>query len=408
MKTLILSLRFYKKSLKLNLLTVVQIAITMLLFVNMFSLLDLYKYSDNELSDIKKANVVYYMPHNIIGFDFETDSELSQADFNELKQFKNSISISEIDYWTDSKQKGRIVSYSENAFDYYHLPLIHKCNFDNSVEKEYIEAILIDSDSKMKIGDTFEITTILKSSNEQSRKETITVNIKIIDKIKFPPQLLDFSVSGDVSYANLFKDYRYSVIGCTSIIISEYDYVKSGFEDLGSSNSLLLFDQDISKEDMSFNINYLSSFGKVISFSDMEKNQKSEYELSIRRYLPSFVLVNLIGIVSLLSSAIILTERSIGKLQILFLNGAQWIDCNKIIILTILMNVLLSGIPTTIILVLTLRYNLPLLQALFVSESAIAFSWLLYLCYFILATIAPMIILMRNKPEKIIKYVNRS
>lgn len=408
-----LGIKLYIQNLKLNIFIIIQLIAAMLIFVNFFSILEIYNYSGNMVEKLDKTNTIYYMPHNALGFEFEFDNELKELDTKELIKLDKTIQIYENNFEYESNI-GRIVSYSDNYYDFLQLDLARGEKFSQH-EGDYIEAYLINNDKCLKIGDEIQIYAYTNTKQTVYNKEfgTYEENImkpftlKIIGILKQPPQLFDLSTAGDVSFANMFKDYRSSVTGTTSIVINETDFKKNDFLNMGSNNKVFIYRSDISENERAFNKNILSNTGKVLSFEEISNSHKDELLYHSTNLLPFLILISIISLVGLIGTTIVFTTKSIRKLQIFFLCGASWKNCIGIIISNIVYNIIFSGIPTTLFLIISLKYNILFTNYIYISNSVIAYSWIMFLVYFITSILAPIAILGKNDPKRTLKYIRR-
>lgn len=414
MDKLKLGIKLYKQNIRLNIFLIIQLLVLMLIFVNLFSILEIYNYSGSMIKNFDNKNSVYYMPHDALGLDFETEKELKEVDTKNLLKLDKTIQVFENDFQYNNNV-GRIVSYSDDYYDFLQVNLSRGKNFSQH-EGNYIEAILINDDKAFKIGDEIPIYAYINTTHTVYNKEIGTYEenmkmlftIKIIGVLKQPPQQFDLSTSGDVSFANMFKDYRSSVTGITSILISETDFKNNNFFDIGSNNKIFIYGSNILEKERTYNKNILSSTGKVLSFEEINNTQNEEVKYHLTNLLPFLCLISIISFIGLIGISVVFTTKSIRNLQIFFICGANWKDCIYIILSNVIFNICFAGIPATIVLIISLKYNMLLTNFIYISSTVITNSWIMFLVYFVTFIIAPIAILGKNEPKRSFRYIRRT
>lgn len=258
-----------KKHIKHNIVLMIHIAVTIIIFVGFIGRVQYILSTQDVANTFSDINALYYYPFTFLSSEFKTKDVIQQ---NNLK-VKN---VGEADYMmvNCNEQLLSIVGYNDTLLNYAHLKISDGKWFDKNVDKNAIP--LISTTDKYLVNDHVEI----KDRNGQSHDAVI---IGTIDKNEY---VLSFNktASKSIISADFFvsKPYAYFIAPYNSEIYpslsEEYDMFVEMEVPKTTLGKIITYD---SKEDAEIIEKEFAKYGAVVDIKQMITNYKKDIKFNI-------------------------------------------------------------------------------------------------------------------------------
>ncbi|OQA47888.1 MAG: hypothetical protein BWY46_01674 [Firmicutes bacterium ADurb.Bin300] len=412
MSKLKLGLKLLRSNAVPNIIVAMQLTVVVILCCNLLSQLDLLLLCNTKIEKINGEEYSVFLPYSEYSFTDVSDKNSfdpgnidilkNSLDFSDLSDIKYIIDVKYTEAYESDNFSGKaydVLVYDEACIEYFPIATKGNAAFNLEDDNEYIDAFITSGDSSLSVGDTVSLY-LVESGNITPGKpvELIQRKVRIKGEIKDPAYMLHLTTGGNINSVDLFENVSKSISGLTTLIIDEKQAIAGNLSCQSQQGRIVVYDKDISLATVQKNEKLMASKGYVVSKAQIKANSDEAKSWVMETYFPKVCFLLLVALTGMIAAAIINTSGTLKAFRIFYICGCRWKDCIKISLINTAVITIIAGLISFLLLKISYFFNLSTYGFIFTSANTYMGCILVLLLFWIVSTIAPMVILRKNKP----------
>lgn len=380
-----IALKQLKTNLYSNILIIIQLSVVFALIVAMISAV--------------ASRSQYYTPFkkhlDITGVICEITGGIEEHFYSTLKKVDNVV-FTYAGYIEDESDDFQIIGYNNDIYENFTPTLSSGEWLTTNNKSEFLQAVISENDFDIKTGDIILIGDI---------------KIEIIGVVADNSYVFGYMGNHDINmdYRDLYAIYNHNYYNGEEkekplIFFRHNDMKKYNMDTWTYGTAIITYEDDITKEEISFNRNSFMKLGTTRSASTeiITENSKKYIYQELYLLVPIMLCVLIITLNSTISINAVSTKRQLKNYSIYYICGSLWKQCGLINLISSLIICLLSSVLAALGL-LVLKYTGVLSQTVvgFGIWQAIACASVIII-YLTLSLLLPLRIIGKTSPKTVL------